>query len=263
MSLSGFVEGVGDFFGGIGDAVSGFFGGGGGGGGKNSDLLSGIGSLVGLAFGGPSGAAIGAGLGTLIGGGSIGQAFQTGAGSFVAGKLGGEGGSLMHALQGGGGPGDVLRNAMPSFGPQGDQQGGPQGGPRGGPKQGMPGILGALDNPLVIAALLKATEPKNVSITSPEQQRQLQTGERLPDYSGTPAYDYRYAKGGVVQGPGTGRSDSIPAKIYQNGRPVQEARLSDGEFVMTNRAVRGAGNGDRARGAAEMYRLMHQFERRA
>jgi hypothetical protein len=32
---------------------------------------------------------------------------------------------------------------------------------------------------------------------------------------------------------------------------------------MTNRAVRGAGNGDRAKGAAEMYRMMQRFERRA
>jgi hypothetical protein len=75
--------------------------------------------------------------------------------------------------------------------------------------------------------------------------------------------DYRFAQGGFVKGPGTGTSDSIPARIYQGGRPVQEARLSDGEFVMTNRAVKGAGNGDRGKGAAEMYRMMRQLERRA
>lgn len=67
--------------------------------------------------------------------------------------------------------------------------------------------------------------------------------------------------GGYISGPGTGRSDSVPAKIYQDGRPVQEARLSDGEFVMTERAVRGAGDGDRAAGAARMYRLMREFEK--
>jgi hypothetical protein len=67
--------------------------------------------------------------------------------------------------------------------------------------------------------------------------------------------------GGYISGPGTGRSDSIPARIYQDGRPVQEARLSDGEFVMTERAVRGAGNGDRAQGAARMYRMMREFEK--
>jgi len=56
---------------------------------------------------------------------------------------------------------------------------------------------------------------------------------------------------GPVNGPGTSTSDSIPA------------RLSDGEFVMTARAVRGAGNGDRKAGAKNMYDLMHKFERRA
>ena len=70
-----------------------------------------------------------------------------------------------------------------------------------------------------------------------------------------------YAKGGYVEGPGTGRSDSIDATIYQNGVPVQEAALSDGEFVMTERAVRGAGNGDREAGAARMYEMMRKFER--
>lgn len=57
--------------------------------------------------------------------------------------------------------------------------------------------------------------------------------------------------GGHISGPGTGTSDSIPA------------RLSDGEFVMTADAVRGAGNGDRMKGARKMYELMHKFERMA
>jgi len=55
--------------------------------------------------------------------------------------------------------------------------------------------------------------------------------------------------GGHLEGPGTGTSDSIPAK------------LSDGEFVMTAKAVRGAGGGDRMKGAKKMYELMHKFER--
>tara|TARA_R110000824_G_scaffold245530_2_gene434561 strand:- start:2870 stop:3469 length:600 start_codon:yes stop_codon:yes gene_type:complete len=58
-----------------------------------------------------------------------------------------------------------------------------------------------------------------------------------------------YAGGGNIVGPGTGTSDSIPA------------RLSDGEFVMTSRAVRNAGNGDRNLGAARMYDMMNRFER--
>jgi hypothetical protein len=55
----------------------------------------------------------------------------------------------------------------------------------------------------------------------------------------------------------------VKAGIYQNGQKVQEARLSDGEFVFTERAVRGLGNGDREQGAAKMYNMMRQYERMA
>ena len=55
------------------------------------------------------------------------------------------------------------------------------------------------------------------------------------------------ANGGEVNGPGT--SDSVPA------------RLSDGEFVLTAKAVRGAGGGDRDLGAARMYDMMSELER--
>jgi len=55
--------------------------------------------------------------------------------------------------------------------------------------------------------------------------------------------------GGEVSGPGTGTSDSVPA------------RLSDGEFVLTAKAVRGAGGGDRDLGAARMYDMMSKLER--
>ena len=57
------------------------------------------------------------------------------------------------------------------------------------------------------------------------------------------------AGGGEVEGPGTGTSDSVPA------------RLSDGEFVLTAKAVRGAGGGDRDIGAARMYEMMSELER--
>jgi hypothetical protein len=70
-----------------------------------------------------------------------------------------------------------------------------------------------------------------------------------------------YAQGGYIEGPGTGTSDSIPAVIKQGGVPVQEALLSDGEFVMTEAAVKGAGNGNRKQGAANMYAMMRDFER--
>jgi len=55
-------------------------------------------------------------------------------------------------------------------------------------------------------------------------------------------------KNGPIYGPGTETSDDIPAM------------LSDGEFVMTARAVRGAGNGSREAGMRRMYDMMRKFE---
>tara|TARA_R100000654_G_scaffold75098_2_gene111234 strand:- start:222 stop:1661 length:1440 start_codon:yes stop_codon:yes gene_type:complete len=56
---------------------------------------------------------------------------------------------------------------------------------------------------------------------------------------------------GPIEGPGTETSDDIPAM------------LSDGEFVMTAKAVRGAGNGSRREGMRNMYQMMSNFEARA
>jgi hypothetical protein len=39
--------------------------------------------------------------------------------------------------------------------------------------------------------------------------------------------------------------------------------LSDGEFVLTAKAVRGAGDGSRIQGAKRLYKLMNQLEKRA
>ena len=47
--------------------------------------------------------------------------------------------------------------------------------------------------------------------------------------------------GGASNGPGTGTSDDIPAM------------LSDGEFVVTAKAVENLGGGDRMVGAQKMY----------
>ena len=54
--------------------------------------------------------------------------------------------------------------------------------------------------------------------------------------------------GGDVSGPGTGTSDSIDAK------------LSDGEFVMTAKAVENFGGGDRYEGARKMYQMMNMLD---
>ena len=95
--------------------------------------------------------------------------------------------------------------------------------------------------------------------SSPYTLQDIRVGTRYPSQ---PTF---YADGGIaalmqggyprkvgqISGPGTEKSDSIPAM------------LSDGEFVMTASAVRGAGGGSRREGAKRMYALMHQLERNA
>jgi|TARA_R100001440_G_scaffold55683_2_gene75573 hypothetical protein len=58
-------------------------------------------------------------------------------------------------------------------------------------------------------------------------------------------------KEGMINGPGDGQSDDIPAM------------LSDGEFVMTKQAVMAAGNGDRDEGTKQMYSMMNNLEEKA
>lgn len=58
-------------------------------------------------------------------------------------------------------------------------------------------------------------------------------------------------KTGMIDGPGDGQSDSIPAM------------LSDGEFVMTKQAVMAAGDGDREKGTKKMYSMMNGLEDKA
>ena len=54
--------------------------------------------------------------------------------------------------------------------------------------------------------------------------------------------------GGNVSGPGGPKDDMIDAK------------LSDGEFVMTAKAVENFGNGDRYAGAKKMYQMMNKLD---
>jgi hypothetical protein len=63
-----------------------------------------------------------------------------------------------------------------------------------------------------------------------------------------PSGDLDMRPGGESVGPGTGTSDDIPAM------------LSDGEFVMTAKAVEGAGGGDRGLGSERMMNMMRNFE---
>jgi hypothetical protein len=110
----------------------------------------------------------------------------------------------------------------------------------------MNGQLPNLSDPMTAATLAMALRSPQMQYGSVAQNPMMQTNFNV---------------GGYVEGPGTGTSDSIDSVIMQNGRPVQQAKLSDGEFVMTERAVKGAGNGDREAGAARMYELMQKFER--
>ena len=261
---------------------------------NKSDLFSSIGALVGMVAGGPGGAAIGGGLGSLLGGGDVESAVQSGIGSFLSAGLGGKAGMALNALNtfgGGGGGAGSFQNQGASVmnllsGQQGQQMAAKQamlGGFQGGPTGALRGILQAAGiedeqgrTDPILGALLQQTifeqrRPRFENIMSKADRDRYETGSRLPDYKGTaapgtPVVSYRpkmMNMGGYIEGPGTGKSDSIPATIYQNGGPVQEARLSDGEFVMTADAVRGAGGGNRNAGAAKMYQMMNQFERMA
>jgi len=122
------------------------------------------------------------------------------------------------------------------------------------------------------ALISEGTKVPEMELTE-EQKAMMQgaTPEMIAQYSfapvatspyyGMPVYQplvAGYADGGVVEldmreggesvGPGTGTSDDIPAM------------LSDGEFVMTAQAVRGAGHGSREDGSKLMYGLMSLFE---
>jgi hypothetical protein len=247
-------------------------------------LLSALGGMIGLAVGGPMGAALGSGIGSLAGGGDIKDALTSGLLGFGIGSIPGAQGFAQSAMgaaglqgaAGGGGPLAGLFGGAGGAGAEGVRQVAQQGAMQQGAQGGLGTFLGGLaQSPLVMASLMEATQPRG-SMMTPLQQQQVATGERVPGYRGTAAPDFRYggefpvasrppvqrAMGGMIEGPGTGTSDSIPAMIYQNGGPVQEAMLSDGEFVMTADAVRGAGRGDRAKGAAKMYEMMNRLERR-
>jgi len=247
-------------------------------------LISAIGGLVGLAYGGPLGAALGSGIGSLASGGNIGDALKAGLMGYGLGSIPGVAGFASNAASAAGMQGlsgkFAAAQKMATQSPIGKMVGGlGQGVPAGsglapaaqtaaqtGAQMGGLGGL-SMEN-LILSGLVQMGEPKPTPLTQ-LQKDQLAKGERAPNYQGTPVMAAARggiigaATGGMISGPGTGTSDSIPAAIYQDGGRVQEARLSDGEFVMTADAVKGAGGGNRAKGAAEMYKMMNRFERRA
>ena len=268
-------------------------------------LLSSLGGLVGMAIGGPTTAFLGATVGSAADGGSLEDALKAGVMGAVGGGSGGPLGGIMNALGGGGN--NPLSGIMQAVGGAAGQGGGNQvsqlvsllgnqgGGNQARNNQGLASILSSMgmgrnqgigaaagqgggllglaaDNPLLMASLLQATEPRNIKITSELQDRQLATGERDPDFRGAQAMDIRkrnparftnrptYAQGGLIEGPGTGTSDSIPGVIMQNGQPVEEILVSDEEFILRAKDVEKIGNGDRDLGAAKLYALQRRFD---
>jgi hypothetical protein len=69
-----------------------------------------------------------------------------------------------------------------------------------------------------------------------------------------------YAAGGrLLQGPGDGMSDSIPAVI--KGDKPQRAALADGEFVVPADVVSHLGNGSTKAGAQHLYTMMDKIRK--
>jgi hypothetical protein len=81
-------------------------------------------------------------------------------------------------------------------------------------------------------------------------------------------YNFGFADGGMpeykaggklLDGPGDGMSDDIPAVI--RGKGVQRAALADGEFVIPADVVSHLGNGSTKAGAKKLYQMMSQVRK--
>ncbi len=248
-----------------------------------------IGGVVGFGMGGSIGAAIGSGIGGLASGQEVNEALRTAAIGGALG-LGAEGLGFSKAAKGGflpQMPGAALPTATAQISPTAglSAQEASFGGAAQAPSM-FDKALGFIgDNKLLTAggigalAMLGSTPeeeaagklrpfPTGKVISTPVTTRDgrrldLSNPEDLALYKEDkaqfldPEFEYsenelrRYYHGGEVSGPGTGTSDSV------------EAMLSDGEFVMTAQAVRGAGDGDRDIGAARMYDMMAELEAQA
>ena len=257
-------------------------------------LLPIAGAAAGYFFGGPAGsaamnAALGSGIGTLAAGGDATDAVKN------AILAGGSGSLLGTAGVPGAGAAQSATGvaATQAAAQQAAQQAATKAATTEAAKQGILGT-GITGGDIFLGSSLLGLLEEPEDITDDFDASDL---ESRPDYEGEPiaglfvdrvtgqAYDTveeleaavqerqnnnseelgiaALAAGGYIRGPGTGTSDSIKAGIYQNGQKVQEARLSDQEFVMTKKAVEGAGNGNPDAGAKRMYALMDKFERMA
>lgn len=250
-----------------------------------------IGGVVGYGLGGGIGAAIGSGIGGLASGQEVNEALRTaaigGALGYGAGKFFGPAGSGSSFSPGFLKSAEPLTQATTQISPTAglSAQEASFGGAAQAPSMLDKALGFAKENPLITAggigalAMLGSTPeeeeagslrpyPTGKVISTPVTTREgrrldLSRPEDVALYTEDkaqfldPEFEYseselrRFYHGGEVSGPGTGTSDSV------------EAMLSDGEFVMTAKAVRGAGDGDRDIGAARMYDMMAELEAQA
>ena len=135
---------------------------------------------------------------------------------------------------------------------------------------GLTGKDGMLSPGNLMLLSMFAPKPKN-----PERKPYMGGGYYGPGGRYVPASRvFGAVEGGRIEGPGTPTSDSIPAMIYQDGQPVQEAALSTQEVVLSHKdlaamdpngdyeraseIIGNAKNGNRAKAAAEMYLKMQR-----
>lgn len=149
-----------------------------------------------------------------------------------------------------------------------------------------PGVESVVDQPGVDPRLIPLQMGRfaNGGLASMAQAEMQRRGMRSLPNLGDREQAYmmarqEFARGGYIEGPGTGTSDDIPATIYQNGQPVGEALLSDGEVVLSHKDLAtldpkgnseragqklgNAGNGNRGRMAAQMFLEAEKFRERA
>lgn len=130
------------------------------------------------------------------------------------------------------------------------------------------------------AAALAAANQANLAPNQPytppatEQQSLVQTGTPasqvgsimpVPEQGGLAGFTPSYSEGGIaalaggryLNGATDGMADKVPARIDN----MQEARLSDGEFVVPADVVSHLGNGNSNAGAKQLYGMMDRVRK--
>jgi hypothetical protein len=229
-----------------------------------------IGSAIGMYVGGPIGAAIGSGIGSLAAGRDTQEALTNAALAYGVGRLSGYGagfekvpsgrevvGAQKFGFDATSSPSGITKVGGDIY-PAMQKSGSFFTSPSGIASLGLGALaLGGEEEKPTIGS--KRPDPVgrsrlgiglvgDKSYNLDDEDERNQYFEDLRKQQGVTPTKF-VADGGEITGPGTGTSDSVPA------------RLSDGEFVLTAKSVRGAGGGDRDLGAARMYDMMSKLER--